>query len=115
MLIRVKADENAPVSFYHAGVGRFENELKSVTVAADENGIAEVRFAASPGTKGLNTILAASPLHSQQFEICGRCRPAPIAFINENKTSEKPLRRNYKKWGNDSFRLPSIKYSDFKS
>ena len=67
-ILRVKASPKAPVAFYHSGVGRFENNLKSITVAADKDGIAEVRYVAGLGVTDLNTVLAASPLHSQQLK-----------------------------------------------
>ncbi len=69
VVLRVKADPKSPVAFYSSdGVGRFDNQLKSITVAAGEDGIAEVRYTAVAGTVGLQSILAASPLHSQQLK-----------------------------------------------
>lgn len=69
VILKVEADARSPVAFYAAdGVGRFDNQLKSITVAANEDGIAEVRYSAVAGTVGLQSILVASPMHSRQLK-----------------------------------------------
>ncbi len=66
--LQVKAIPDAPVTFTSFDLGRFrESLLTSVTVKADEKGIATARFEATPGTIGHVDILAASPLTSGQL------------------------------------------------
>ena len=65
-ILRVKASPSYPVTFYTPDSGEFSNRLKTISVAADENGIAETKFTAVSGTRGVIDILAASPLHSGQ-------------------------------------------------
>lgn len=64
--LRVKADPGAPVAFHTSQTGNFENLLKSITVAANDEGIASATFTLGPGTLGLVDVLAASPVHSDQ-------------------------------------------------
>ena len=45
-------------------LGGFSNRLTTITVKADENGIAGATFTASGGTRGEIDIRAASPVHS---------------------------------------------------
>lgn len=72
VLLKVKADPGAPVAFHTQQTGTFENRLKSITVAADQEGVAEAKFTLGPGTSGLVNVLAASPLHSQQVKFTVR-------------------------------------------
>ena len=67
VLIEVEASAGAPISFYTPDIGSFSNGLKSITKAADENGLATAAYTAGPGTQGLMRILAASPVHSGQL------------------------------------------------
>ena len=69
VVLKVKATPGSPVAFYTPQVGWFtENLLTSVTVKADETGIARVTFKAGPGSIGLVDVLAASPVHSRQLQ-----------------------------------------------
>ena len=63
---RVETEPNMPVSFHSTRLGRFENRLSSQTVQADADGIAEVQFTVTPGTRGYIDVLAASPVRTQQ-------------------------------------------------
>ncbi len=65
---RVKADPGMPVAFYTPQVGTFDNLLSSITVVADEEGIATAAYRAGPGSQGLTDVLAASPVHSGQLQ-----------------------------------------------
>ena len=53
-----------PVTFHSPSLGEFESGLTSITVKADENGVARARFTASGGTRGEIDLRAASPVHS---------------------------------------------------
>jgi len=64
----IQASPNAPVTFYTPDGGEFGNRLKSISIAANENGIAEVTYRAVSGVAGLIEILGASPLHSGQVK-----------------------------------------------
>ena len=64
--LRVRVQPGAPVTFTSFDLGQFENQLNSITVRADDRGIATARFTGSPGTINDVNILAASPLNSGQ-------------------------------------------------
>lgn len=67
--LRVRAIPGAPVTFTSFDLGRFDNELTSVTVEADARGYAEVDFRGIPGTIDDINILAASPMTSGQVRL----------------------------------------------
>lgn len=69
--LQVKTKPNAPVSYSSFDLGAFENKLPSITVAADEDGIAEAVFTATSGTIARVHIVAASPVATGRlpFEI----------------------------------------------
>ena len=69
--LRVKAVASAPVTFTSFDLGQFQNQLGSVTVAADNLGIATAEFTGSPGTINDVRIIAGSPLASgnQEFVV----------------------------------------------
>ena len=67
--LRVQAAPGAPVTFTSFDLGRFENELTSITVEADATGVAEVKFWGPPGTIDDVNILAASPMTSGQVKL----------------------------------------------
>ena len=85
-----------PVTFTSADLGRFENELTSITVAADARGIAKVHFTAPPGTINTVRILRGSPLATGQVEFVVQVEPAPgtpgsagaVSGATEEVTSE---------------------------
>jgi hypothetical protein len=66
VVLRVMAEPGAPVTFYSGRLGQFPNQLATVTIAADKEGVAQTEFLASAGTRDEIDIVAASPLHSGQ-------------------------------------------------
>ncbi|MEM6692942.1 MAG: hypothetical protein AAF664_26170 [Planctomycetota bacterium] len=60
--LSVRAPYKVPVSFTIFDGGIFDNGLTAITVAADANGKAEVRFTASANTINETAVLAASPI-----------------------------------------------------
>ena len=66
--LAVKADAGSAVTFTSFGLGSFENQLTSITVAADDQGLAQAPFTATPGTIDDIRILAASPVNSGQAQ-----------------------------------------------
>jgi len=66
--LKVQAVPKAPVTFTTFDLGEFQNQLPSITVAADDQGIAVARFTATPGTVDAIHILAASPMTSGQLQ-----------------------------------------------
>jgi hypothetical protein len=65
---KVRAIPQAPVTFTTLDLGEFQNQLPSITVAADEEGVAVARFTATTGTVDAIHILAASPMTSGQLQ-----------------------------------------------
>lgn len=59
--LTAEADPGMPVTFYSSKLGQFSNKLTSITVRADDKGIATTTFTASPGTYGDIDIIAGSP------------------------------------------------------
>ena len=69
VVLKVQAEAGMPVAFYTPQVGHFtENQLKSVTVKADDEGIATATFNAATGSMGVVDVMAASPVHSRQLQ-----------------------------------------------
>jgi hypothetical protein len=68
VILAVQAVEGAPVSLTSFDLGSFENELTSITVKADENGVARAKFTATGGTINEVKILAASPMTTGQVK-----------------------------------------------
>lgn len=64
--LQVQVLPSAPVTFSSLDLGSFQNMLTSITVRANEQGVATVNFTASEGTVGDVNILCASPLTSGQ-------------------------------------------------
>lgn len=64
--LQVEAEPGAPVTFHSFKLGQFDNLLTTMTVRADEEGIASVNFTATKGTFGELDLIAASPLTSGQ-------------------------------------------------
>ena len=81
--LRVQVVPGAPVTFTSFDLGAFENQLTSITVAADDTGVAETLFIATPGTVETVSMVAASPLTSGQLEFFARVSlrqgPEPVA------------------------------------
>ena len=66
--IRVQSVPGAPVSFTAFDGGAFDNLLTSITVRADDKGVAKVTFTGTTGVINDVNILAASPLTSGQIK-----------------------------------------------
>ena len=64
--LKVQVAPRMPVTFYSPLLGQFENKLSTITVQADENGIATATYTATPGTRGDVMVVAASPANSEQ-------------------------------------------------
>ncbi len=65
--LKVQAEPGAPIVFHTQETGTFENQLKTITVAADEDGVATAKFTLGRGTSGLVNVLAASPILADQI------------------------------------------------
>lgn len=65
-VLKVVAVPGAPVTFTSFDGGAFSNKLSSITVEADDKGIAIATFIGTPGTFNEVNILAASPVTSGQ-------------------------------------------------
>ncbi len=61
-ILRVRTEPGMPCTYTSWGLGSFDSGLQTITVAADEQGIAEARFTASKGTIGDCPIMCASPV-----------------------------------------------------
>jgi hypothetical protein len=79
-LLEVMAEPGMPVTFHTQQVGEFDNRLSTISVKADESGVARVHFKAT-STSGLVNVVAASPVHSEQVEFAVRVS-APEVVIN---------------------------------
>jgi len=76
--LRARAVAGAPVSFTAVAGGRFPNQLGTITVLADEAGIAATRFRATPGVVDEAPVIAASPRCSGRITFtCFIPDPAP--------------------------------------
>jgi hypothetical protein len=64
--LEVKAEAKMPVTFYSPRLGQFENQLATITVRADEDGIARATFKAASGTRDEIEVFASSPVHTGQ-------------------------------------------------
>lgn len=64
--LKVKTLPKMPVNLLSTDLGAFQNKLTAITVEADEEGVAEVRFFATEGTTNTCRIVAASPVASGQ-------------------------------------------------
>ena len=64
VVLRAETEPGMPVTFYSGRLGSFEGGLSTVTVRADEQGIAQAHFTATTGTYGEIDIVAASPVRS---------------------------------------------------
>lgn len=66
--LSVETEPGAPVTFTSFDLGFFSNELTSITVQADDKGIASAQFTAGGGTIDDLKILAASPMTTGQVK-----------------------------------------------
>ena len=66
--LQVRAAPKFPVTFTSFDLGKFSNDLTSITVEANDSGLAETKFFGTPGTIDEVNILAASPMASGQVK-----------------------------------------------
>jgi len=66
--LKVQAPPGAPVTFTSFDLGEFENRLTSITVKADEQGVAQAKFYGTPGTIEDVNLLVGSPMASGQVK-----------------------------------------------
>jgi len=64
VFLEVKATAGMPVHFSSDRLGEFDNRLSTISVMADENGRARVKFTLSSGTRDFVDVMASSPVHS---------------------------------------------------
>ncbi len=88
--LRVQAVANAPVTFTSFDLGKFQNQLTSVTVAANDEGIAEAEFFGRKGTYNNVNILAASPMTTGQVKF-GVFIEVPVVGGDRDAQSESPI------------------------
>jgi hypothetical protein len=81
-VLRVRTDPGMPATFTSWGLGSFDSGFPTITVAADEQGIAEARFTASKGTIGDCPIVCASPVRGGTIRFLVR--------VDENSSKGKP-------------------------
>lgn len=67
IVLKTRAIPGAPVTYTSFDLGAFQNRLSSVTVAADDKGVARATFTGTPGTIGMVNILAGSPMATSQI------------------------------------------------
>lgn len=67
--LRVSGQPGQPVTFTSFDLGMFENQLTTMTVVANAQGVAEVQFRGPPGTIADVKIMAASPVLSGQVRL----------------------------------------------
>lgn len=67
--LRVGGEPGHPVTFTSFDLGRFENQLTTITVVTDDQGVAEAIFVGPPGTADDVRIMAASPVTSGQVRL----------------------------------------------
>ena len=68
VLLSVQAVAGAPVTLTSFDLGSFDNELTSITVKANDDGVAQAKFTATGGTIHEVKILAASPMATGQVK-----------------------------------------------
>eukprot|EP00752_Nemacystus_decipiens_P015804 g14114.t1 len=66
--LRVSGVPGQPVTFTSFDLGQFENQLTTMTVVANNQGVAEANFQGPPGTIDDVAIMAASPVMSGQAQ-----------------------------------------------
>ncbi len=64
VVLTAEAEPGMPVTFYSPRMGQFENLFPTITVAANEKGIATAHFKAAGGTRGEIDIIASSPVRT---------------------------------------------------
>ncbi len=64
VIVRAITEPGMPVHFYTNSIGQFDNQLSTITVKADEQGIAVARYRTTSGQLGDVDLFAASPVRS---------------------------------------------------
>lgn len=64
--LQAKTAPNSPVTFVALDLGSFENQLTTISVQANDAGVAEAVFTATPGSIAVANVLAGSPTASGQ-------------------------------------------------
>ena len=64
--LQVKTEPGMPATFTSFDLGAFDNSLSSITVKANEDGVATAAFHATTGTLGEVNLVAASPVASER-------------------------------------------------
>lgn len=77
VVLRVRSAPGWPVTFATSDAGLFDNELTTISVEADDEGIAAARFRATTGVVDDVNIQAASPRASGQVQFTVFVRRAP--------------------------------------
>ena len=88
-ILTVKGAPLAPITLTSFDLGKFkENDLNSITVQADKDGLASATFVASPGSLNDVNILAGSPMSSGQVKFVVEIQQAggPATAKPPNKT-----------------------------
>ncbi len=83
VFFQVKVNAGDPVTFHSSEMGEFANRLSTITVRADDAGIAKAEFKTTPGMHGLVNVLAASPRTSGQAHF----------YVNVSLTDNRPAKR----------------------
>ncbi len=73
--LQTQVPPHAPVTFTSFDLGAFQNQLPSISVAADEQGIAEAIFTGTSGTIAEVNILAASPVTTGRLDFVVTVEP----------------------------------------
>ena len=91
MKLKVQTTAKSPVTFTSFDLGAFENQLPSITVQSDAEGMAFAEFFGTPGTFDNVNILAGSPAATGQVRFVvnvGVSQPATqIPAANTNTTN----------------------------
>jgi hypothetical protein len=89
----VKTEPFGVATFTAFGVGRFDNGLLTMTVQADENGIATAIYVTSTGPE-LSEVVAGSPMTSGTVRFTLKRLFAPVADPTVDPTPEEPSQGN---------------------
>jgi hypothetical protein len=76
VIIAVRAQAHAPVTFVSFDRGAFSNGFTAITVKADQDGLASARFTATEGTFQDTNIKAGSPMHAGNVDFVVTITPS---------------------------------------
>ena len=83
VFFKVKVNSGDPVTFHSSEMGEFSNRLSTITVRANEEGVAKAEFLTTPGMQGLVNVLVASPRTSGQAHF----------YVNVNLTDKQSAKK----------------------